>query len=322
MRGHLSRYARRVADGLIAATVVSLTLACERATPTPGRKDTAATVVPPPESSVVVAPPVSAWDSSAGPALFVVGQSPSEATVIDATYTEDASLDTARFDLARLRAVQVDLFAGGKQAGTARIDAITGPQRTDSCNGWPSARLSPMSADTAGFRGWSVAFEAGHATAVAFDSIDALAAGDSSRLAADIARIASSLPGDTAAVFRGLPFVVKKAWRSRGPGTQIVVAVVVRNVNQEANPRQERLLLIAERDTTASARYQPGYHERVTGLEEAIETTDPIAMILLGAERRPTVVVARDAGHGLSYALIERIGGRWQRRWASAYTGC
>ena len=36
----------------------------------------------------------------------------------------------------------------------------------------------------------------------------------------------------------------------------------------------------------------------------------------------PTVIIARDAGNGLSYALIERIAGQWQRRWASAYAGC
>jgi hypothetical protein len=45
-------------------------------------------------------------------------------------------------------------------------------------------------------------------------------------------------------------------------------------------------------------------------------------MLLLGAERRPTLVVARDTGNGFSYALIERINGQWQRRWSSVYAGC
>jgi hypothetical protein len=170
-----------------------------------------------------------------------------------------------------------------------------------------------------------VAFESGHATEVAIDSIEALPSADSARLAADIARIASALPGDTSAAFRGLPFVVNKAWRARIPnGPTVLTAVVVRNVNQEANPRQERILLIAERDsgTTSSSPFAPRYTERKVGLEETLETTDPISIVLLGTNRHPTVVVARDAGNGLSYALIERLAGQWQRRWASIYAGC
>jgi hypothetical protein len=147
---------------------------------------------------------------------------------------------------------------------------------------------------------------------------------DSARLAADIARIASALPGDTATIFRGLPFVVNAAWRARVPNGQVLVAaVVLRNVNQEANPRQERILLLAERDTTTSSpRYVTQYFERITGLEETVETTDLVAMVLLGTDRRPTLVIARDAGHGLSFGLVEQIGGKWQHRWNSAYAGC
>jgi hypothetical protein len=98
--------------------------------------------------------------------------------------------------------------------------------------------------------------------------------------------------------------------------------MVVRNVNQEANPRQERILLLAERDTTPNARYTSVYSERAIGLEETIETTDLIGILLLGTEQRPTVIVARDSGNGVAFTLIERFGGRWQRRWTSAYAGC
>ena len=159
---------------------------------------------------------------------------------------------------------------------------------------------------------------------MAIDSIETLPSADSARLAADIARIASALPGDTSAAFRGLPFVVNKAWRARMPnGPTVLTAIVVRNVNQEASPRQERILLIAERDSGAIAsRFTPRYTERKVGLEETLETTDPISIVLLGADRHPTVVIARDAGNGLSYALIERIARQWQRRWASTYAGC
>ena len=103
----------------------------------------------------------------------------------------------------------------------------------------------------------------------------------------------------------------------------MLTSVVVRNVNQEANPRQERILLIAERDSSnATARFTPQYVERTVGLEETLETSDPIAFILLGSDSRPTVIVARDAGNGVSYAIVERVGGKWRRGWASAYAGC
>lgn len=296
--------------------------ACERSTPAAGRKDTQIVVAPPPESAVVVPPAASTWDSTAGPALFVVGATPSEAVVIVPRYTDTTALDSAQFDLGPLQTITIDLFAAGKRVGTARVAAASpGP---DSCKTWPRARLQPSTEDTAAFRTWNVGFQSGHAAEVIVDSIEALPSPDSARLAADIARIASALPGDTAAMFRGLPFVVNKAWRARMPDGQLLVAaIVVRNVNQEANPRQERVLLIAERDTAAGpGRYTPLYSERVTGLEETLETTDLVAMVLLGSERRPTLVITRDTGSGSSYAFIERLGGRWRRRWASAYAGC
>jgi hypothetical protein len=256
--------------------------------------------------------------------MFVVGGSPGEATIIIPRFTDTTALDSAQFDLSRVRAIQLDLFASGKRVGSARVAAASSPTPKDSCSRWPTARLEISPADTAPAREWAVGFEAGHAAAVPVDSIAGLANADSAQLAADVARIASALPGDTATIFRGLPFVVNTAWRMRMPNGQVLVAaVVVRNVNQEANPRQERILLLAERDTTGSRpRYVPQYFERITGLEETVETTDLVAMVLLGVDRRPTLVVARDAGHGLSFALIEQIAGKWLHRWSSAYSGC
>jgi hypothetical protein len=299
-------------------------LACERSAPIAGRKDTVVPVVPPPESTVVVKPVVSAWDSSAGPALFVVGATSQDAHVIASQYTDTASLDSIPFESRSFQSLRVDLFGNGKRLTTARISAVLGPSRTDSCRTWPNARLEITPNDTAAARGWTVAFEAGHAVAVPIDSIEALSTADSARLAADVARLASALPGDTSAVFRGLPFVVNKAWRTRIPSGQFVLtAIVVRNVNQEANPRQERILLIAERDSSnVAARFTPVYTERTVGLEETLETSDPIAFLLVGSDSHPTVIVARDAGKGLSYTIIERIAGRWRRGWASAYAGC
>ena len=318
------RAARHIPGEFVAVLSLVLGVACERSTPAAGRKDTAVPTVSPPESTVVTKPEVSPWDSTAGPALFVAGSAPVEAFIIAPRYTETAALDSLQPDPALFRSLEIDLFAGGRKVGVAHIDSIIGSSRTDSCRTWPTARLQLASKDTTSAPAWNVAFESGHATEVAIDSIETLPSADSARLAADIARIASALPGDTSAAFRGLPFVVNKAWRARMPnGATVLAAVVVRNVNQEASPRQERILLIAERDSgTIASRFTPRYTERKVGLEETLETTDPISIVLLGADRHPTVIVARDAGNGLSYALIERVAGQWQRRWASTYAGC
>ena len=325
MRWPLSRLSRR-AFGWARTIALTLTLitACERATPSAARKDTTVPVVSPPETTVVPAPVASTWDSTAGPALFIVGETATEAWVIAPRFTDSTALDSAGFDAAPVRSIQLDLYASGKRVGSARVGATSGSVRTDSCRTWPKARLNIAAADTAAVHEWNVAFEAGHAAELTLDSIAGLPAADSARLAADIARLASVLPGDTAAMFRGLPFVVNKAWRARTPnGDDLLAAIVVRNVNQEANPRQERILLLAQRDSGGPpGRYTTQYSERVVGLEETLETADLVAMVLLGAERRPTLVVARDTGRGSSFALIERIGGKWQRRWATVYAGC
>jgi len=318
-----SRSARSSPCQTLAALLLVLGVACERSTPVAGRKDTVVPLVPLPESSVAVKPGASPWDSSAGPALFVAGATPTEAFLIAPEFTHAAALDSVQPDTTLIRTLRIDLFGSGKKIGTARVGSMAASTRTDSCRTWPIARLEFTSGDTGSAQPWNVAFESGHASEPAVDSIEGLPTADSAKLAADIARIASALPGDTSAVFRGLPFVVNKAWRAQLPsGQTLLTAVVVRNVNQEANPRQERIFLIAERDSATTAPFIPRYTERKVGLEETLETTDPIAIVLLGVDHHPAVIIARDAGHGLSYALIERVGGQWQRRWASTYAGC
>ena len=307
-----------------AVALLSVVWACERPQPPPPGKDTAVPVVPPPESTVVTPPVPTPWDSSAGPALLVAAESPREAVVIVPSFTEPASLDTARFDSASFSDVRVQLYAAGRRVGEARVTQLTTPLAGAACHGWPTANLVPVGTDTSSLDQWVVGFAGGKAESVTVDSIETLASADSSKLAVDVARLASALPGDTAVAFRGLPFVVQKVWRFSTPSTgPALVAVVVRNVNQEANPRQQRLLLVAERDTAPpTARYRPVYTERVSGLEETVETTDPLAVVRLGEQRRPTIVLARESGNGTAYALLERAAEGWRVRWTSAYARC
>jgi hypothetical protein len=170
---------------------------------------------------------------------------------------------------------------------------------------------------------WTVGFLVGHAMSIPMDSLATLAQTDSARRAAEIALVASTLPNDTASAFRGLPFVVRSAGRlALDNGETALAAEVVRTVNEEANPREEHILLVAEHDS-ATGKPVAAYFERVSGPEDAVESSEVLAAVRLGPRRIPTIVIGRDYGDGGAYTLIERVGrARWRVRWNSAYTGC
>jgi hypothetical protein len=161
------------------------------------------------------------------------------------------------------------------------------------------------------------------------DSVAGLSVQDSSHRAAEIARAASTLPNDTA--FRGLPFAVRDAHRFVLPsGDTVIAAELVRHLNQEANPQEEHVLLVLERDVAPSPgggppALVPAYSERVSGFEDDVETDEVLAGVVLthGSRTVPTIVVSRDYGDGSSYTLSQRTAPRhWQARWNSAYVGC
>ena len=157
------------------------------------------------------------------------------------------------------------------------------------------------------------------------DSIEHLPRADSIRLASEVVRLAGGLPDDTAHAFRGLPFYVRTVKRFQpAPGVQALVADVSRRINQEADPREEQLLLVAERDSgKTEGPWRIGFHERASGHEGTVETHDVLAGLLVGPTHRPTLVLGRYVGDGVAYALLERNGaGRWELRWVSAASGC
>ena len=297
--------------------------ACERAKDVPSN-DTAVPAPSPPETTATPPPPPlpAAWDSAAGPALIVAGPTPAEAFVIFPAYTDSTMLDTAHFELGTVRGSRIDLFARGRLAGKARLTSAVAAA-SDTCTSWPSARIVSLDGSSP-IPAWTVAFAGTRAAAIAVDSIEGLAPADSAKLAVEVTRLASALPNDTAPAFRGLPFVVRSVRRFRVDDADVLVAEAVRKVNLEANPRQEQVLIIAERDSgMTTPRYEAAYIERVSGPEETIEATDVLAVVVLGANRRPTIILGRDYGDGVSYTLLERDGRkRWRARWSSAYAGC
>ncbi len=105
-------------------------------------------------------------------------------------------------------------------------------------------------------------------------------------------------------------------------GRATVIAEIVRRVNVEANPREETLLLIAERETP-TAEWRVGYSERASGDEVNVERATPLAAVSLRPQGLPTVVIERTGADWVTYAFIQRSGdGVWQESWESAHSGC
>ncbi|MEP6491626.1 MAG: hypothetical protein ABJF01_03030 [bacterium] len=280
--------------------------ACERAK-APARADSPAApkIVAAPDSSTT---PPRNWDASAGPVLLIAAEAPTHAFVLLPDSANSAS------QIAGLpQPASVTLFG---RSGTVQTAELPGVSDSGSCVVATLSAAPPP-------RPWSVGFIGGVVSPLTMDSTESIARSDSLALVTGATRLASALPNDSAGRFAGLPFVVHGLWRFTIPsGPQVVIATLVRQINQEATPLQERTLLFAERvasDTTLSTVYS----ERSSGDEETIETRDILAAALLGATKTPAVVLSRDFGDSIAYALIERgADGRWRARWTSARRRC
>ena len=307
-------------QGLVLALVLSA--ACERAGPERS-KDTPVVISPPPpvapDSAIATTSP---WDTAAGPAFLVVGADPTQAAVVVPSFAADADLDTAHFDLKPALASAFDLYAAGRRAGAAQLGSIISVDPPDDCTAWPQVRLrTPPDSQAAG---WTVAIARGRFTPLSIDSIPGMSRADSGQLVMELARIASSAPGDTVDALKGTAYVVRRGYRTAIPGyPSIVFAEITRSLNQEANPAHEHMLLVMERDSLTNSRYRMAYVERSSGTEEALESTELLVAGIITGRTQPVLLIARYAGDGVIYSLLERNDDRqWRIRWTSPYAGC
>ncbi len=243
-------------------------------------------------------------------------------------FTDSTVVEAPAVDTVLTGHPDVDLFARHGRVGTAKLSAQADGNFSGSCTTWPTAHVNTTDGPPPD---WSVAFTVGHATALPMDSVPVLSEADSAKRAADVARVASALANDTAQSFRGVPFSLRDAHRFTLPsGDTVIAAEVVRRLNQEANPEEEHILIVMERDTAPGPNRGPPpyvavYSERTSGPEDDVETDEVLAGVLLGRGPRavPTIVLARDYGDGNSYTLIQRTAPhQWRARWSSAYVGC
>lgn len=281
-----------------------LVAACRRDRP-PNRPETTATPPPTPAESTATTP--ANWNVGAGPVLLVSGDAPTRALVVLPAGNGQATL------AALPHPASATLFSRSGVVQTAELPTVA-----DS-GGCPIGSLNAAPPP----RPWSVGFIGGVVAPLPVDSIGSLSAADSSRYATWLNRLASALPNDSSGRFSGLPFAVRSISRFAIPdGAQVVVGTLSRQLNQEATPLQERTFLIAEQargDSTLTS----AYGERSYGDEETIESRELLAALLIGDARTPAIVISRDFGNDVAYALFERVAGaKWRNQWSSARRHC
>lgn len=322
---------RRIVTTTLSATAIlgwSAAVACDRSATTSRADSTTPTVAADslaPKAAAVVG---SGWDLDAGAFLVLP--------------TVDGGLNSGSFlrpeaseltvgDTTGIRAAigdgQLELFARGGQRGRAVLTVEPPPKVEAGCTAWPVARLAlDKSLEASASQPWTAAFAAGRVMPIALDSIEGLAARDSSRLAIDLTRLASALRDDTVATFKGLPFVVLRAWRSKGLPTEFVVATLARRVNQEDSPKEERLVMVVDQTGTDPRQWTVAWHERASGAEDELVVAEPLLAFHLtrstAAVRDVHLLFGRDDGVALGAAVLVRGANGWRVLWESAVAGC
>jgi hypothetical protein len=221
-------------------------------------------------------------------------------------------------DVAPVSAFVFELFnRAGKVDSTRVLPQKIAADTTRDCSAWPVGRTQSANPD------WRVGFVRGNVRAIPLDSIGSLPSADSAMLAASLAQTAATLPVSSDPTFRKLPFRVQSAYTFRLDSVEVVIADIVRALNEEANPRIEHLLLIGERPAGTKGKYAVGYFSRIAGPEETMQATEVLAAVRIGVSKSPAIVVGVDSEEGVQLGLIERTGpGQWRPTWKSAYTTC
>lgn len=257
------------------------------------------------------------WDVGAGPVMLVSSEGSTDTAAVILPEITDSTIESVQDNAAPVTGLVFDLFGRGGKLGESTAIPLRITEAREECYGWPLAGVRTTRP------GWRIGFAHGNAQAIKLDSIERMSSTDSAALAASLAQAAATLPIASDPTFRGLPFRVRSAYTFRLDSIDVVVADVVRSVNEEANPRIEHLFLIGERPGGTAGKYTPAYYSRTAGAEETTQATEVLAAVQIGASRKPAVVVNIEYDDGRKLGLIERTApGQWRSLWRSAYTDC
>lgn len=285
----------------------------------PAAADSAVVISPAPEP--VAAPAVNpGWDSSiAGPVmLLAVPDNGASVSVVLPSVTDSTLASTSAFELDSLSGAAVELFSREGLAGSSTLVLGQQQQTPEGCVIWPRVRLSEVPP-----KSWRIGFVRGVVVPLPLDSLETMSNSDSSFIVRELARLSSAVAEGDDPAFRGLPFSVRKAFRFSLPKTSVVVGDIVRKIPEEASPREEHLLLIAERAAASSDGYSSLFHSRVAGAEDAVRTSEILSAIRFVKGNTAAIVVAFDFADGGRTALVQRVSNsEWRITWRSAFSGC
>lgn len=239
------------------------------------------------------------WAGELGRLLLVPSDSENAAVVL---FPDAPSART-------IAAAPVTLLSASGDTMVARVASVV-PDSVE-CGDAARVRFSASVPPT-----WTVGLLARSAPSLRMDSIEALPTADSARLAADLARLASTLPMDETSRFSGLPFVVLGARRFEADGREVLAAQVVRRLSQEAAPLEERTLIITERARSPAKRepWVVTYSRRSEGSEDTAEHFEVLAAVRGRAST--LLLIARDQLSRTTYELLERTSNGWRVRWS------
>jgi len=233
------------------------------------------------------------WPSELGSALIVPSDTESFALVLYPTTATPVDAQT-RFSL---------LGPGGE---TIRARAgVAGPDSSH-CGDAPMVHLVQTTPPV-----WSIGISNAGARAMRADSLDAMPEADSVRYLAAMARLASVVVAPVSSRLTGLSFALAGLRRVQFGDTTVIVAQLVRRVNQEANPIEERTLIVAEQ--IGKAEFVTVHSSRSEGTDETAAHHD-----LAGAFRSTGAIyllLTTDSPAGSMIEVLERSGGAWRVRW-------
>ncbi len=282
---------------------------------------------PPASNAPVSVPPAvtglstgTGWDQNLGRVMIVpLADDKAKAGIILPGLTDSTLASTTQFELTGLDTISVDLFNQDGQAGQATLHIVSQRPDATGCVNWPVANFVGEATPATT---WRIGLESGRAVGLKLNMLADMHGADSSRFVNDVLGSVGGLSNTGDSVFRGLPFSIKRGSQINTVPSSVIVAEVVRKINEEANPREEHTLLLAERPSGSNT-YSVMFTSRSAGKEESLETTDVLAAIQLKPTNQPVIAISIDYEDGGKVGLLERSpNGGWTLRWKSAYSGC
>lgn len=247
------------------------------------------------------------WDDSLGAVVAM----PSTETGTPMLFVRDTLLDTN---------IEVELFT--HEARTTRAIFHLQPS-AHPCPRLRSGQLLPVAGQSP-TPAWSFALSPGVGAPLAIDGTGDISPKDSAAESVLVSKLVSALPDDSTSLpFRGLPVVVRDVWRVGLPDkTILLVAIAMRSINVESNPRAQVVTIVAEPDPGNVGGWKVAYLHRNAGPEDRVEGSDLLAAVLLHGVQ-PILAFVREGDRVAQVDLVERTAsGIWRRRWSSDALSC